>query len=85
MWCPCILLSRTTSRHHCSIDSIISLIPIIVRDNPQLWNHPTSPLVSISAPIDLVNGHGLNSTRWNGLGANTFFILVSVFILMEDC
>lgn len=55
-----------TSRHHWIIVRIIITRPRISPRVPFPWNHPVSPRVRVSAPIDPVRGHGLNSTKWNG-------------------
>ena len=63
VWNPIKVLSRVTSRHHCSIVRAIVTNPKSTQSRPYPWNHEVSPTVSIKAPTEPVRGQGLYSTR----------------------
>ena len=67
VWKPTIVPSRITSRHHWNIVIIINTNPRLNKVIPCPWNHEAVPLVKNKAPKDPVKGHGLYSTKWNGL------------------
>ena len=57
------MASRITSRHHCNIVKTIIINPKIIGVIELPWNQDVRPIVNINAPIEPVNGHGLNSTK----------------------
>jgi hypothetical protein len=71
--CPRNVASRTTSRHHWIIDSETTKSAINRQYIPYPWNQLASPTANRNAPSADVNGHGLNSTKWNGCRSITFF------------
>lgn len=67
VWNPWNVASRTTSRHHIIIvrERQISPSSRIAMVNPCI--HLANPTVKKNAPHEAVRGHGLNSTKWNGI------------------
>lgn len=66
VWCPRNVASRATSRHHWIIDRAVTSNATRRQDIPYPWNQLARPTASRNAPRAEVNGHGLNSTKWNG-------------------
>lgn len=74
---PCRVLSRTMSRHHWYMISLIDNSPIIRRFTENAWNHLINPIIvdiALNAPRI---GHGLTSTRWNG-----WFLCIDIKLLL---
>jgi len=66
VWCPWNVASRKISRHHWIIDKMIIIKEIFNKLKFIKWNIIIKPDVKVIAPIELVIGHGLFSTRWKG-------------------
>lgn len=64
VWSPWNTPSRVTSRHHWTDDKTIKEIPMIKRFTNLRWNHFVKPVVNAIAPIEVVKGQGLFSTKW---------------------
>jgi hypothetical protein len=73
VWNPWKVDSRMISRHQLIITIIIKKRPIIKEFIFKLWNHLAIPLVIKRALREPINGHGLNSTKWNGDWVIIFF------------
>lgn len=58
------MLSRTISRHHCSITRSMERSPRARRCDVLKWNHMISPEVVSRAAVAPRMGHGLGSTIW---------------------
>ena len=62
VWWPWKVLSRTTSRHHCSMTRSMEMRPIISKVVELWWNHMIRPDVVSNAAAAPKIGHGLGST-----------------------
>lgn len=62
VWCPWKVPSRTMSRHHWYMVSVLANRPNDSRRAELKWNHITSPDVSSRADKAPVRGHGLGFT-----------------------
>lgn len=67
VWNPVNDLSRITSRHHMIIFALIRIRVRGRRYHHPRWNHLVIVNIRSMALADLVKGHGLCSTKWNGL------------------
>jgi hypothetical protein len=63
---PWYVPSRVMSRHHWIMVRIIISPPVKSSSWLYRWNHLINPDMVTRAPIALVRGQGLCSTRWNG-------------------
>ncbi len=63
---PWYVPSRTTSRHHWSMISIVEIRPNKNRSILKVWNHLAVPETNDITLNALSKGQGLLSTRWNG-------------------
>jgi len=59
--------SRMTSRHQTNIVRRITANPMTNRVGRKPCSHEPAPRARKKAPIEAVKGHGLSSTRWNGV------------------
>lgn len=59
VWRPWNVPSREISRHHWYIVSIVIIFPNRNKELLYWWNHWTSPVTVVIAPIAPVNGQGL--------------------------
>lgn len=64
LWNPCIVPSRTTSRHHWIMVIIIIRRPKDMSVTLFVWNHETNPVVRNMALSEPITGQGLTSTKW---------------------
>lgn len=76
VWFPWVVASRWMSRHHVNdvsstIDRVINLrleLILFTQDRPDLNRE--------RAPNDATRGHGLFSTRWNGLNFSDIILIL---------
>jgi hypothetical protein len=75
-WCPCDVDSRWMSRHHINEinRTVVSAISKGVGLNRLI--HANPPRIMHIPALDARIGHGLISTRWNGLN----FLIISQFL-----
>jgi hypothetical protein len=76
VWFPWIVASRWTSRHHAIEVNKITMIVISLRLELILFTQDSPDPNNESAPKEATNGHGLFSTRWNGLNFSVIILIL---------
>lgn len=66
VWNPWNEPSREISRHHWNEEMVIIKTANKIKCTLKFWKYLTKPKVKDKAEIELVIGHGLFSTKWNG-------------------